>query len=162
LILFEFLKEGQLGNGDQTYRFISTPLANITSGVTKIKCGYFSSIILHSNYTCFGKESSISVQCSGNGLCIANDQCTCHSNYYGNECQFTTCFGKNSTVNNVCSGNGNCTNLDTCICKPDFGGNECQFGFKYDPSLPVVVASGSNNVNPNLFKNSMVNLGMEP
>jgi hypothetical protein len=161
-IVHLILKEGQLGNGDLAYKFVSTPLANITSGVTKIDCGYFSSIILHSNYTCFGKQSSVSVQCSGNGLCVANDQCICHSNYFGNECQFTTCFGKNSTSKNVCSGQGNCTNLDTCTCNTNFGGSDCQFGFKSDPNLPVVVVTGNNNVIHSVFNNSMVNLEMEP
>jgi hypothetical protein len=115
---------------------------NITSGVTKISCGIDSSTILHSNYTCFEKQSSVSVQCSGNGLCIANDQCFCQSNFYGNECQFTTCFGINSTSNNVCSGNGNCLDLDSCICKPNFGGNKCQFDYNADSQ--ILYSTGQN------------------
>jgi hypothetical protein len=156
-ILFNFLKEGQLGVGDFAYRFSVVPILNITSGVTKISCGIDSSSILHSNYTCFGKQSSVAVQCSGNGLCISNDQCSCQSNFYGNECQFTTCFGINSTSNKACSGNGNCTDLDTCICNTNFGGIRCQFDYNDDPQ--VLYTTGQNvygELGDGTFTNSLV------
>jgi hypothetical protein len=95
----------------------------------KISIGEVSALVLQSNFTCFAKLPTDSLICSGNGLCIDSDVCSCSYGYYGNNCQHYQCFGKNSTLSNVCSANGVCISPDKCQCNINYDGNECQHYF---------------------------------
>lgn len=88
--------------------------------------------------TCFGIPQTNSSVCSGNGICVSQDNCTCNrftkfiffslyhifliffsykssnSGWTGSQCNIpvvipvTTCFGVSSTNPLVCSGHGQC------------------------------------------------------
>jgi hypothetical protein len=96
------------------------------SAISSIACGWLTTLYLQQTSVCFGKLLTDPKICSGNGICIDTNLCSCEKNFTGNECQFTSCFGKNSNDPNVCSGNGNCTEPDTCICKEGYDGNSCE------------------------------------
>jgi hypothetical protein len=98
---------------------------------------------LRSFYSCFGKNSSDPQICSGNGICNGTDQCSCETNYFGNQCQQTYCFGVLSTQNNVCSQNGICKEFDTCTCSPNFGGKNCEI---YLEPTNIAYSFGLNSV----------------
>jgi alpha-tubulin suppressor-like RCC1 family protein len=97
--------------------------------VLDIACGDLSSLIIQSNYVCFGKHPLDTTICSGNGICQSNGLCLCEQNFQGNECQFTTCYGKNSSDPQVCSGNGNCTDFNICKCSTGYDGFQCEMNF---------------------------------
>ena len=82
--------------------------------------------VIVSNFNCFGKTKDDQNLCSGRGICVANDKCSCESGFSGNNCELTTCFGKVSSDSTVCSGNGNCTDVNLCECKSPFDGKECE------------------------------------
>jgi hypothetical protein len=94
--------------------------------ITDIGCGYFTSFIIQSQYSCFGKNNTNPQICSGNGICKGFNQCSCEEGFFGNECQFTTCFGILRNQTNVCSGNGNCTDFNKCSCSLNYGGMNCE------------------------------------
>jgi alpha-tubulin suppressor-like RCC1 family protein len=119
--------EGEFGAGDATRRNIMFPSMTNVRGISQISCGWLTSTVLVNEFNCYGKSFTNSDICSGNGVCIGNDLCSCTNGFTGNECQFTTCFGINSTNTNVCSGNGNCTSPNICQCKSGYDGNNCAF-----------------------------------
>jgi hypothetical protein len=149
--------EGQLGLGDNTDR--NTPTF-VASGVVKISCGEYHSMILQSIFTCFGITASNPSVCSGNGICTGIDQCSCGSYYFGTQCQTTKCFGKDSTDPSVCSGNGNCTTLDNCQCKQGYGGRQCQEDYLKN-DFPIAYSFGYSPVFLLKLKNSLVKEEME-
>ncbi|EFC49939.1 predicted protein [Naegleria gruberi] len=100
---------------------------------------------------CFGVEYSVKSVCSGNGDCIASNNCSCRDGFVGERCEQFTCL--NSTLNNTesnnsvlipCSGHGECVKANnTCncysdvlygfwagancdSCKSGYGGTECK------------------------------------
>jgi alpha-tubulin suppressor-like RCC1 family protein len=119
--------EGEYGTGDTTRKNIMFPSMTNVKGISQIACGWYTSTILVNEYSCYGKSFSNSDICSGNGVCVGTDICSCTNGFSGKECQFSTCFGINSTNTNVCSGNGNCTNPNICQCKSGYDGKNCAF-----------------------------------
>jgi hypothetical protein len=92
--------------------------------VMKIKSGGEFFLFLTTNFTCFGKLPMDPTICSGNGICIGLNNCSCAPNSLNEKCEYT-CFGINSTDPRVCSGNGVCQTTDFCKC--NYGdGNECR------------------------------------
>jgi hypothetical protein len=89
-----------------------------------LKTGGSFMIFVVSNYTCFGKSPSDPKICSGNGVCIGYDKCSCAFNSLNEKCEYN-CFGINSTDPRVCSGNGVCQTHNVCKC--NYGqGPECR------------------------------------
>ena len=61
---------------------------------------------------CFGIPHTTINSCSGNGMCVGNDKCTCFKGYYGQKCELKyDC----STLND-CSDNGFCVEHRKCEC----------------------------------------------
>jgi hypothetical protein len=85
-------------------------------------------VLIQTQTTCFGKNSTDSSVCNGRGKCVSLNSCNCDSNFSGLNCNFTTCNGVNSTSNNVCSSRGTCTNYNTCECSDttSFSGVNCE------------------------------------
>lgn len=78
-------------------------------------------------------------ECSHNGICRSNTECSCFSGYEGILCDTYNCFGyKNSSA---CSGRGQCIAADTCMCHNDteWSGPRCNtpfcHGIRSDNSL---------------------------
>eukprot|EP01080_Neovahlkampfia_damariscottae_P010521 gene10521-3043_t len=119
---------GQLGVGS-VYATQNVPImvSNSMGGIIDVSIGEGSTLILQSNFICFGKNVSDTSICSERGVCVKTDVCQCGMGYFGNECQFTSCFGKNSTNSTVCSNKGSCESFDKCECNSGNTGNECQF-----------------------------------
>jgi hypothetical protein len=117
-------------------------MANENYNIMKISCGLQFSILLQSQSQCFGKNISNPLLCSGHGICIRNDQCSCGIGYQGNECQITTCFGKLSDDSSVCSGNGKCNSKDVCDCNDGYIGLFCNV--KKEDKKIIVYATGYN------------------
>jgi hypothetical protein len=91
-----------------------------------------STLFLVSNFTCFGKLSTDSTICSGRGICVNLNKCSCTNFAYGDQCENVSpfkCFGLNATDPNVCSGNGNCVYEDVCTCNSLFSGLACDTVF---------------------------------
>jgi len=109
----------------------------------KISAGDDFGMLLRSNYTCFGKHGNDESLCSGNGLCVGVDKCSCVSNYFGDACELTKCFDIISNASNVCSGNGNCSDSNVCECKTNYDGNECQYFFS-EANQNVLYSFGYN------------------
>jgi hypothetical protein len=85
-------------------------------------------MVVVSNVTCFGKSPTVESICSGNGFCVAENQCSCMFGSSGNECQFQNfkCFGLFANDSSSCSGNGICKNNDFCECKSGYEGIKCE------------------------------------
>jgi hypothetical protein len=89
---------------------------------------------INSNYTgtacqifsCYGRNSSDSEVCSGNGQCTRLNECTCFDNYSGANCDVAHCFGLASNDSQACNGNGICVAPDLCICDDDYYGDTCK------------------------------------
>jgi hypothetical protein len=113
--------------------------------VVQFTVGWLNSMVLISNYTCFGKQSSDPLICSGNGICQKNGICSCQSNFTGLQCEFTSCYGKNSSQSNVCSGNGNCTDTNVCSCTSGYEGDQCEL-FLDNIDNNVLYTFGQNHV----------------
>jgi hypothetical protein len=154
-LFINFLKAAQLGTGDFSNTYIATQI-NISLPVMKIAAGNLYSMVIASNFTCYGKLSNSGSICSGNGICTQMDVCSCGYGFTGIECQFTSCFGKNSSDPKVCSGNGNCTIQDICSCKNGFNGKECEID-KNNLKTTMAYSCGYNNVNFILFTPRMDN-----
>jgi len=78
-------------------------------------------------YDCYGVESDEETVCSGHGFCVANNNCSCDSRYFGSECQNTWCFGVSSNRAEVCSGEqGSCVRFNECKCKAGYTGYDCK------------------------------------
>ncbi len=93
--------------------------------------------------TCFGIPDNDPDVCSGNGICIAPDTCSCYAGYAGPQCEFVTCFSIPDNDPNVCSGHGACIGPDTCSCDAGYTGNECQYAVCFGvPSSDPSVCSG--------------------
>eukprot|EP01080_Neovahlkampfia_damariscottae_P003710 gene3710-6599_t len=133
---------GQLGIGSNTQQ--KTPQILSKRNIIAISASEKSSLILQANYICYSKSASDSNVCSGNGICIYQNTCSCGEGYFGFECQYTNCFGKNSSDTTVCSGNGNCTDVNVCSCNSGFSGNKCEMEYSID-SQTVVYVTGRNN-----------------
>jgi hypothetical protein len=86
-------------------------------------------MMIEINYQCFGKSTLDPTICSGNGICIDKDLCSCIYGSTGNECQYSICYGKNSSDPNVCSGNGICMSTDNCVCGEMYNGHQCEYDF---------------------------------
>ena len=136
---------GQLGQGNSNNPInYPAPLASENYGIFQIACGREHSLILKYTNQCFGKSDA--TMCSGRGLCIEENKCSCSKGYYGNECQNYDCFGKNSTDSNVCSGHGTCTNPNVCACNDGYIGSQCEiYSGNSSTSNTLVYAFGKNN-----------------
>lgn len=94
--------------------------------------------------SCFGYDPSDPLVCSGNGVCVGYNNCSCDDNYVGDECEFycpscenctevcidncdiycpcpnvtcpLICYGIVYDDPDVCSGHGDCVADDTCDC----------------------------------------------
>jgi hypothetical protein len=119
-------------------------VTTFTTPAMKIFAGHQYSMVLVSNFTCFGKSSTDNI-CYGNGICTQKDVCTCGFDFVGIECQFTSCSGVNSSNPNVCSGKGTCTAKDTCLCTKGFGGKDCEINFS-NGAQTIVYGCGYNGV----------------
>jgi alpha-tubulin suppressor-like RCC1 family protein len=115
---------GQLGIGNTAQQ--PTPQLNPLTQVLKFLSGNQATFVIQSDFFCFGKNKLNSEICSGRGICIANNTCSCPEEYMGNECQLNNCFGKNSSNPTVCSGNGNCSQPNVCTCSVGYDGKECE------------------------------------
>jgi hypothetical protein len=134
-----------LGTGDTSQRNYPE-LINVESlPVIKISAGNLFSLVIASNFTCYGKKSTNASICSGNGICIQKDVCSCGYEFSGKECQFTTCFGKNSSDSSVCGGNGKCISKDYCTCTSPYGGNECEINYSLN-TQSIAYSCGLNDV----------------
>jgi hypothetical protein len=128
------------------------------SGAKKIGCGIVSSYLLVSK--CFGKNATDSV-CSGHGICVDHNQCSCEYGYTGNECQILQCFQMNANDTLVCSGRGNCYAPDTCNCFNGYAGENCQFNICYGvySNNTFACSSGGSCIGPNNCSCTLRNLG---
>jgi hypothetical protein len=129
--------------GDNTGRVSPTIIPNYFN-IIKVFGGGEAVVIIQSLHTCFGKTSSNSDICSGNGICIGSDVCSCELGYSGQQCQIINCFGKNSSDPSVCSGNGICSQYDTCSCNFGFDGYNCEYRY-LENSNTIIWATGRNN-----------------
>jgi hypothetical protein len=80
------------------------------------------------NFTCSGIspfKNPLEI-CSGNGVCVSKDICSCNTGYIGSNCETTYCYNNLSSDPNVCSGNGNCTSFNNCKCNIYYKGEQCQ------------------------------------
>ena len=133
--------EGQLGIGSLSLSNFPTEI--VTENVWKISTIDKTSLILQSTNNCSGKVYNDPLICSGRGICISDNQCSCPSDYHGSECEFTTCFGKNSSLSSTCSGNGVCNALNLCTCNTGFSGSECELNY-HTETHTLVYAAGQN------------------
>jgi hypothetical protein len=141
---FNISKEGQLCSGNFGQQGIPLPLLGIDLPIIKIAAEERITMVVVSNLTCFGKSPPDESICSGNGLCVEENKCSCMFGTSGNECQFQNfkCFGLFSNNSNVCSGNGICANNDYCVCKTSYGGLNCE----YSLNGTQLYTFGRNNV----------------
>jgi hypothetical protein len=119
-------KKGQLGVGNTNIQNIPTLIQNNNFNIIGISCGSETSKIIQSQFSCFGKAPSDANLCSGKGICVGSNECSCASGYYGPQCQVFNCFEKNNTDSMVCSGNGFCSKPDDCTCNTNYDGRNCQ------------------------------------
>ncbi|KAL9644033.1 hypothetical protein ABK040_005501 [Willaertia magna] len=82
---------------------------------------------------CYGYDEFDANVCSGNGLCVGQNQCQCDILYGGDQCEIPlinngTCYDIPALSPLVCSGKGTCnTTTQTCECKPHYYGPQCQY-----------------------------------
>jgi hypothetical protein len=82
--------------------------------------------MLHSESSCFGKNTSNPDVCSGRGICFDNNKCSCEPGYTGDNCQYNICFDVSSADSKVCSGRGSCIAPNICTCRVGSSGENCQ------------------------------------
>ncbi|KAL0478639.1 von Willebrand factor D and EGF domain-containing protein, partial [Acrasis kona] len=84
--------------------------------------------IIVPSVTCNGVAWNNPSVCSGNGVCSAQDVCTCNAGYIGSSnCQTPIiCGGLLAGSPNVCSGRGLCISNNTCSCGTLYSGSNCQ------------------------------------
>jgi hypothetical protein len=111
-------------------------------------------MMMEINFQCFGKSTSDPTICSGNGICVEKDVCSCVYGSTGNECQYSICYGKNSSDPNVCSGNGKCISTDNCLCGNMYNGYRCEFDFT---TIKSTVYTFGRNLNGELGDGSLEN-----
>jgi hypothetical protein len=128
------------------------------NNIFSMSCGDETSIIIQSQYSCFGVHYTNKSICSGRGICIGNDLCSCGNGFTGEECQFTSCFGKQSNDPSVCSSKGTCSQKDVCNCLNLFGGKNCEIDYTQNTKT-IVYAVGKNDVNFLLIQNQVWALG---
>ncbi|KAG2387556.1 hypothetical protein C9374_001150 [Naegleria lovaniensis] len=78
--------------------------------------------------TCFGIDSTSAQVCSGHGVCVSLDSCSCTGGYTGSNCATApaiTCFGIAQGNASVCSGHGNCVANNQCSCTGGYTGSNC-------------------------------------
>ena len=80
---------------------------------------------------CNGKSYLDLNVCSGNGMCMNDNVCSCFNGYYGDNCETSY----NCSKFNDCSGNGYCNSNGTCSCYSFASGTNC--------SIPVRTFSSS-------------------
>ncbi|EFC44302.1 predicted protein [Naegleria gruberi] len=73
---------------------------------------------------CYGYADTSRHVCSSNGLCIAENNCSCFDGYYGDNCDFPICFGSYNQTES-CSGQGVCIAANSCRCNSGFKGEDC-------------------------------------
>ncbi|EFC50603.1 basal body protein [Naegleria gruberi] len=75
--------------------------------------------------SCYGKLYTDAAVCSGKGLCMDENSCSCRTGFSGLNCQFNLCFGIDGNSSSVCNGNGDCVGVNNCKCKTGFTGSSC-------------------------------------
>jgi len=75
---------------------------------------------------CFDIGADNSAVCSGNGICTAEDACTCEPSYFGPQCENFLCFGDSDP--NACGGaRGTCVGANNCSCIVNgYSGAQCE------------------------------------
>eukprot|EP01080_Neovahlkampfia_damariscottae_P005553 gene5553-9371_t len=134
---------GQLGTGPSNEPEKIPIRVSPYQGILEVVSGSYSTLLLQSNFKCFGKNVSDSLICSGRGVCIEHDFCQCENGYFGMECEIANCYGKNSTDSTVCSANGKCTHNNYCSCNVGYDGNECEY-FYHNIEHNIVYGFGKN------------------
>ena len=102
------------------------------------------------SFTCnFIDESDTLNVCSGNGTCIADDECQCNSGFLGNNCEYVQCFGiSNEMVQQVCNGHGICIGPDVCLCDYNYQGESCNQTIPTQPT--TITCFGVEKNTPNV------------
>jgi alpha-tubulin suppressor-like RCC1 family protein len=129
--------QGQLSDGTSgAGKYRSTPYkmsqgsGNFTERLAVgIAAGSYHSLALYNGTLCYNMLKDDPLVCSGNGTCVAQDQCVCRDGFSGDQCQYTSCYGIIATNSTVCGGpsHGSCPYLDTCICTTSYMGPQCQY-----------------------------------
>jgi len=83
-------------------------------------------------FQCFGIDPNDPNVCSGHGVCMEQDICSCQTGYYGIDCSNCQCFGIDRNDPHVCSGHGICVGLDTCLCEVGWLGTDCSIAEYFD------------------------------
>ncbi|KAG2394142.1 hypothetical protein C9374_003906 [Naegleria lovaniensis] len=105
-----------------------------------------------------------STVCSGRGVCIQTNTCSCQKNYLGDNCEKTTCFGVLSTDPLSCSGQGQCTLFNTCVCRDGSYGTMCENQILFASKDKTILTSNRNLANTlshAQFYSYVVNSGSE-
>ena len=149
---------GQLGIGNNNEQDHINKHILTKGPVFSIGTGYESSwVTVDSSNTCYGKASTDSTICSGNGICVGTNACTCSEGYSGNQCEFWSCGGINSTESTVCSSHGTCIKLDVCNCNTGYDGLNCEklitkfynmYSFGANPNGQIGDGSTTKRISP--------------
>ncbi|EFC35202.1 predicted protein, partial [Naegleria gruberi] len=89
------------------------------------------------DFSCFEIPSSDLVNvCSGHGICVDTDICSCFPGHTNSQCETHTCFGIiYNDEPNVCSGHGTCIGPNMCNCTIQdgvvYGGDSCELIIGY-------------------------------
>ncbi len=81
--------------------------------------------VVQPTHTCDGISNKDSQVCSGNGYCVATDECRCKSGYAGTHCSLLKCYDLLVTDPLVCSGNGLCVGPNNCTCYEGYENHNC-------------------------------------
>ena len=102
--------------------------------------------------TCYGVIGYDPSACSGHGMCVELDQCSCDDGWLGSDCSIPHCFGIMSNDTSVCSRHGTCIGFNQCQCDRGWFGTDCSIThcFGVSSNLPDRVCSGRGEcVRPN-------------
>jgi predicted Ser/Thr protein kinase len=84
-------------------------------------------------YSCNNVSVNNQSVCSGNGMCVFEDNCTCTDCYYGTNCEYHYCDGIKWDSHEVCNQNlGECVQCDVCTCQDEYYGQYC---YEFIPSV---------------------------
>jgi len=108
---------------------------NCTAGYGDVNC---------TTPICYGVLGSDLGVCSGNGACVAPNDCDCDIGYAGSDCSKVTCFDIPADDPRACNANGTCTNVDTCTCNAGYLGAECTYPTCYSVDSRNVSACYGN------------------